>query len=124
MIDEQKFKCEYKVQFWAGSWRHKYEVVCCEGAIHFHWVDYVGRDHISDCAGLEVHYRFPPEYMKGRAPTHLDCGLTGGWCWHDGTSLYATEKLLPMIKDSTLEQAFSILCGECSNRFNLNCTDE
>jgi len=119
IIDEQKFTCKYTVKFWCNSWRHNYEVICNKGAINFHWVDYLDRKDIPDNAGLEIHYRIPPEYMEDRAPTHIDCQLTGGWCWHDGTSLYATETLLPMIKDATPEEALNVLCSECSDRFKL-----
>lgn len=60
--------------------------------------------------GLELHSIYP----KGDdAPDHIDCPLTGGRCWHDGTSLYASETLWPHIqpylRDGDHETIFKIL---------------
>ena len=47
-------------------------------------------------AGLEVHSRSPWPHSPHDGPLHLHCEVTGGACWHDGTSLYPTESLLPI----------------------------
>lgn len=112
--EKSKFQCEYVVKFSAGKWRHDYRVVCVLGGINFHYTD--GYDN---SAGLEVHYRTPPDYMKENAPSNSPCSLIGAPCWHDGTSLYASEFLLPIIKGAKLDEAFNVLTNECAKRFNL-----
>lgn len=46
-------------------------------------------------AGLEKHSRTPFEYSDKSKPDHADCWLIGGPCWHDGTSLWASEYWMP-----------------------------
>jgi len=81
--------------------RHKHEirgetrwvVLGPDGAVDFHCSDPLSHDPI---AGLECHYKRRPTYMKADAkPFTEECWATGGRCWGDGTSLYATEILLP-----------------------------
>lgn len=73
--------------------------------------------------GLEIHYAagHVPEYLDGNAPTNTDCWLIGGRCWHDGTSLYATESLWPMIESwlriGDHEAIFRCLEREADERF-------
>lgn len=70
---------------------HWWEVVGPNGAIHLHVST---SDQYGDSAGLEFHH------LSGEgAPHHLNCPLTGGRCWHDGTSLYAQEWVWPVAKD-------------------------
>lgn len=47
--------------------------------------------------GFECHFKASsrPEYYADHAPHHTDCPVTGGDCWHDGTSLWAREHWLP-----------------------------
>lgn len=59
-----------------------WSVVGPNGAIRFS-VYGIDGDYEETCF-LDVHR------MEGDgAPDHLNCELTGGRCWHDGTSLYA-----------------------------------
>ncbi len=76
---------------------HSYSIVCREGAIEFNVTEYGKRDDglPEFSGGLEIHYREPPDYMAKRAPSHDKCHLIGQPCWHDGTSLYASEVLIP-----------------------------
>lgn len=101
-----------------NSPRHNWEMVGPNGAIHFHASLTPG--HPPSC-GLEIHYCSPPDYMKGRAPSHVDCKLTGGRCWHDGTSLYASEDLWPRfnryLNACDHESIFKALESEYENRF-------
>lgn len=74
------------------SAQHTWELVGPNGAIHFH-VSIPHNDKYAPCAGLEFHH------LSGDgAPDHINCPMTGGQCWHDGTSLYATESLWPTIE--------------------------
>lgn len=90
-----------------GNPRHHWEVVGAHGGVHFHVTIVKGSDA---SAGLEFHSIYP----RGEdAPDHINCPLTGGRCWHDGTSLYASETLWPMIEASLRagahEEVFRIL---------------
>jgi hypothetical protein len=100
--------------------RHEWSVLGPKAAVHFH-ISIVPPYEAS--AGLEIHYFEPPTYMQDRAPSHVDCRYTGGRCWHDGTSLYATETLWPMIepllKSGDHESVFRILESELTERCEL-----
>lgn len=80
-----------------GGWYHSYEIITAHGAVAFHvsaYKPYKDEETYSYSAGIEYHYRKPPEYMKDKAPSHNSCSVLGGpACWHDGTSLGA-ESLL------------------------------
>lgn len=78
-----------------GSDNHKWELRGPDGGVHFNAS--IQRDaKYPPSAGLEIHRCAPADYQKGQAPHHIDCPVTGGRCWHDGTSLYASETLWPM----------------------------
>ena len=98
--------------------RHWWQTVGPKGAVHFH-ASIV--DGYPPSCGLEIHYCEPPAYMADSAPSHLNCPLTGGRCWHDGTSLYAVETLWPRISDylkiGDHESVFKILRNEYISRF-------
>lgn len=49
-------------------------------------------------AGLEFHHNYDPSGGQ-EAAHHKDCWLIGGPCWHDGTSLYASETVWPRVRD-------------------------
>lgn len=82
----------YKWEKPFGHVRHHWELRSQHGGVHFH-VSIV--ENYDDSAGLELHSIYP---QGDDAPDHINCPITGGRCWHDGTSLYATETLWPMIK--------------------------
>lgn len=100
-----------------GTPRHEWSLTGPRMAVSFHVSE---NEKYGDSAGLEIHYFEPPDYMKDRAPSHLDCRFTGGRCWHDGTSLYAMETLWPMIKPmlrtGDQDTIFRVLEGEIKNR--------
>lgn len=100
-----------------GSVRHNWELVGPNGGINFHVsiVEPISKYGVT--AGLEFHQ------LSGEgAPSHTQCWLTGGRCWHDGTSLYASETLWPQIepllKYGDHEAIFKILECEYSNHFD------
>jgi len=53
----------------------------------------------SHYGGVESHYneKSRPEYLSEKDPSHDDCHANGGKCWHDGTSLWASEYWIPYI---------------------------
>jgi hypothetical protein len=101
-----------------GSVRHNWELVGPEGAVHFHVTE---TEKFGDSCGLEFHHGLRAGWYKDRAPDHINCPLTGGPCWHDGTSLYASETLWPMIKPMLRghehDAIFRCLEGEYNSRF-------
>lgn len=102
-----------------GAVKHWWEVVGSNGSIHFHATIH---EEYGDSCGLEIHYWQPPEYMKDKPPSHLNCPLTGGRCWHDGTSLYAKDHLWPIVsaflRSSDHEAVFDLLKKELQERLN------
>ena len=109
-----------------GNVRHMWQLRGPEGAIHFHVT--VMDEQYGDSAGLEMHYTTPPDYMKGHAPHYIDCPFVGGRCWHDGTSLYASEHLWPMIKSFLMsgdhDMIFKTLEREYVDRFEFVDNDD
>jgi len=53
--------------------------------------------------GIEVHSRQPLSYQTS-TPSHTDCKLTGGDCWHDGSSL-AFDRMLRYLTDDPDDDA-------------------
>ncbi len=78
--------------------RHTWSVVGPAGGVHI-WASPItdrrwGKQFYG---GVEVHSRTP---MYGdEKPSHDECWLIGGPCWHDGTSLYFSENIEPMLRD-------------------------
>lgn len=56
-------------------------------------VEGVGELFISDCpGGVEIHSRTRPRWCdEDQQPDHQACRVLGGPCWHDGSSLAASE---------------------------------
>lgn len=101
-----------------GSPRHHWELLGPKGALHFHASLTEG---YSPSCGLEIHYFEPPDYMKDQAPGSVNCPIVGGRCWHDGTSLYASEHLWPIIRlyldKGQHDLVFELLRNEYKERF-------
>lgn len=102
-----------------GSVRHHWELRSAKGGVHFH-VSLT--DGYGASCGLEFHSLSP---RGDDAPDHIDCPITGGRCWHDGTSLYATDHLWPLIegylKRGEHDQIFRILEREHDDRLSPRC---
>lgn len=108
---------------WSRPWgdvRHWWEIVCGDGAIHFHVSI---NEKYGTTAGLEFHH-----LTGDGAPDHIDCPLTGGRCWHDGTSLYAMESIWPqvepMLRQGDHDGIFKLLEFEAKRHFSVPVTDE
>lgn len=97
---------------------HRWTLLTPTGAIDFHCTLVNGYD---PSAGLEYHHTELANYLPNTAPDHVDCPLTGGRCWHDGTSMYAIDTLWPLIQPYTLraehEQIFRILEEEAERHY-------
>lgn len=68
--------------------------------------------------GLEIHYRAPPDYMRDAEPSHKECWLLKAPCWHDGSSLCASETIIPfwLLEPENNERMFGFLRGEYKRR--------
>lgn len=101
-----------------GSARHCWELVGPMGGVHFHVSITEG---YGPSAGLEFHHAASSGYRCDEAPDHINCPVIGQPCWHDGTSLYASETLWPMIepmlRSGDHETIFRVLEGEYDERF-------
>jgi len=100
-----------------ASVNHNWSLIGPDMAVHFHVTLVDGYD---PSPGLEYHFFEPREYQRNDPPSHLDCSLTGGRCWHDGTSLYAREHLWPlieaMLRAGDHEGIFRLLEGEADSQ--------
>ncbi len=96
-----------------GSVHHRWEFVGPNGAVHF---SVSLTEGYGSTAGLEFH-----ALSGDGAPDHLNCALTGGRCWHDGTSLYAQETVWPateaMLRHGDHDGIFRALEREYEDHF-------
>ena len=76
-------------------------------------IDFHGCDNV---AGLEMHYTTKPSYMSDRKPDFEQCWLHGKPCWCDGTSLYATDYLLPLFSPDNIDPFWEALEHEWHSR--------
>ncbi len=121
-----RFVCKYEYSNRFGTPRHCWTCIGRHGAMHLHISGpYTHSGSETWSAGLETHYRQPPEYMADDAPSHEKCWLLGCPCWHDGTSLYASGHYLPlwMSNPHDHEAMFLHLQGEYRERFGVKADD-
>jgi hypothetical protein len=105
-----------------GSVRHQWELIGGKGGLHFHASEYKG----DWSCGLEVH-RLAPQ-SSDVPPSQVPCWLLHAPCWHDGTSLYATESVWPIIEGAVKrgdhDYVFKVLEREADGYFNERKTDD
>lgn len=120
-----KYRFKYEYTNGHGYPKHIWTCIGRHGAMHFHVTDFGEkgpdgqRRHERYSGGLETHYRAPPDYMAEQVPSQDKCWLLGGPCWHDGTSLYASENLIPfwLFDPHDHDRVFQRLAREYENRF-------
>lgn len=119
-----KFRNKFTYANRFGNAERTWIVIGRHGAIHFHVIDLgekYSKEHRAErySGGLEIHYRQPPEYMANDAPSHDRCFVLEGPCWHDGTSLYAQERIIPFWQSAPddHERMFRFLEREYVERF-------
>lgn len=78
--------------------------------------------------GVEVHSRTRLYDFGDGAPNHKDCWLLKGPCWHDGSSLYFSENIEPIIRHydgefppHITEYINGILADWYSSKFSMRC---
>lgn len=116
-----KYRFKYEFTNPHGHPHHVWTCIGRHGAMHFHVTDMGENFKHGDrySGGLEVHYRTPPDYMSENAPSQDKCWLLGCPCWHDGTSLYASEFLIPFWRAAPddHDRMFKCLAHEYEQRF-------
>lgn len=100
-------------KFWSPDGRIEWCVTGEYGSLSF-WAIAVRPESITSFGethygGVESHYneKSKPSY-KGEPDRH-DCAQNGGKCWHDGTSLWASEYWIPRVMPLGDEHIFSTL---------------
>lgn len=82
-----------------GGLRHTWAITGEHGGVHI-WAQELTEPSFSFgdryIGGVEVHYR-APMYDWDKKPHHNNCWLLNGPCWHDGSSLYFSENIEPML---------------------------
>ncbi len=95
------------------------------GATHLHIedypADYVAKYGEKYFGGIEIHYREAPHYMKNDAPSQDTCWILKAPCWHDGSSLQASEKWIPLwqVDPNNHDRMFKALADDYSMRFDI-----
>lgn len=117
-----KYRCTMKVyQRYGTEWGATFEAIGAKGAVHYHVSSYKNSDGIiSYSSGLEFHYRQPPRYMQDKPPSQDKCHLLQAPCWHDGTSLYASEAYEPLFLRGCYDAIFRLLERDAEEKFNPN----
>ena len=119
-----KFRNRFEYVNRFGHPERSWFVIGRKGAIHFHVMDMGEKDGheygVRYSGGLECHYRQPPDYMSEDAPSHERCHVLEGPCWHDGSSLYASETVIPfwLLAPDDHERMFRFLESEYVGRFD------
>jgi hypothetical protein len=115
-----KYRNEYRYSPRFGHPEHIWTCTGAKGAMHFHVTDlgefYKHGERYT--GGLEQHSRQP--FGPDEAPGQEKCWLLGGPCWHDGSSTYAHERLIPfwLSDPHDHERMFRLLEQEYERRFN------
>ena len=106
---------EYKWNKPFGNVRHQWSLLGPLGGVHFHVSE---SEQYGDSAGLEFHHTRACNAYAGEAPHHKDCWLTGEPCWHDGTSLYASETLWPRFMSAARNGQHDVIFRALEDEYN------
>ena len=92
------YRYQYRLTLRFGNWEHNYELMGQHGGVRLHITKY-GEMYKDTCGpyggGIEFHYRTPGK-GDSKPPDHDQCWLIKCPCWHDGSSLWASEYWIPM----------------------------
>jgi hypothetical protein len=98
---------QYIVAVRGGRATHMWTLSNADGAVHIHgWMHEspsYGREWLG---GIEIH---SPKQLYGSEPadpTQKHCWLLDGPCWHDGSSLYFSEHLAPLLERYASDDVF------------------
>lgn len=77
---------------------HMWTAVGERGGVHIHATPSPLKFHDEEFyGGIEVHSR-KQVYVGDKEPSQAHCWLLDGPCWHDGSSLYFSENIEPMLR--------------------------
>lgn len=116
----RSLRCELRMTRFAGCWWWRYVVEGRHGAVEFHVHEspMSGRPgEVDHYGGLETHS------LDGDGPPDHGCGscwaLSGRPCWHDGSSSYAADVLIPrwIASGKNAADTFRWLANEYRDRF-------
>ena len=114
-----KHRCKYEYTNQHGTQNHTWSVISGAAGLHLHIHGHKVPDReIAWHGGIEIHYRNPPSWSNGCAPTSDDCWLLKCPCWHDGSSLEVDERWIPLWKQDPHghDFLFSALCSALDQR--------
>lgn len=82
-------------------------------------------DHKEYIGGVEHHYNYCPEggWFKPDEPSHIECNLNCGKCWHDGSSLQASETFIPLLLRWGQDAVLNRLTSQYDERMKPETTD-
>ncbi|KKM06547.1 hypothetical protein LCGC14_1742930 [marine sediment metagenome] len=120
-----RFKYSYEPRFRHPM--HTWSMVGAKGAVELHITDY-GEEHQQEygqrfSGGIETHWRSPPAHLQDQPPSQDTCWLLHCPCWHDGSSLQASEFWIPRWIDIMLaspadhDAMFALLESEMAGQF-------
>ncbi len=112
----ETYRCKYEYSRRHGNPFHVWSLIGAHGGLHLHIGEF------AEDSGIEVHYRTPPDYMENQPPSDDHCWLLKTPCWHDGSSLQATEVWIPLWKslNGDHDAMFDALRQEAAQRFDQN----
>lgn len=115
-----KYRCRYIYEVRHGSPIHVWTLIGRDGGIHLHIHEHEIDGEIVHEGGIEIHYRVPPKYMSQDAPSEDCCWLIRCPCWHDGSSLQAQEKWIPIWHENKHDHdsMFRALCAYADEAFS------
>ena len=117
----RSFRCEMTIRLRHGQWERRYVVEGAAGAVEFWCRTSPAAVGYSDVyGGFEVHRPAPYEGDDG-PPDHGRCSaLSERACWHTGSSLYASDTLIPRWKmaPEDHESVFLGLVGDYRRTFD------
>lgn len=87
----------YQAVIRGGHLTHLWSLANEDGGIHISAVISEFRGGREWMGGCETHYANCPDYMDPEKPSHQHCWVLGAPCWHDGSSLYFSEHVAPML---------------------------
>lgn len=113
-----KYRCEYRYKREFKHAYHTWIVIARHLAMHLHVTDLGEENDPRYCGGIEQHWREPPNYMKDEAPSHDRCGVLEAPCWHEGSSMAATDHWIPhwLVDVNDHDRMFRLLEGEVNKR--------
>ena len=76
-----------------GEWM--WTCVGPKGGVHILIFESVYHGMLRYSGGREVHSKAPFDYAPQSEPSHEQCWLIKCPCWHDGSSLYVSETVVP-----------------------------